>query len=60
MAAAETEKMFGPLRERISDAVRKLEEQIALGESEGAGDEELAKAREALKAGQLVAGTEET
>lgn len=48
--------MFGPLRNRISDAVQKLEEQIAISESDGAAsEEELKKAKEALKAGQKVA-----
>lgn len=51
-ALEETKSVFGPLRTRIADAVAKLEEQIALGESEDAPAEELSKAKEALKQGQ--------
>lgn len=52
--------MFEPLRKRIADAVEKLEEQIAISESDGTGsEEELAKAKEALKAGQKVAEEED-
>lgn len=59
-AAEETKNVFGPLRSRISDAVSKLEEQIAIGESSGdAGAEaELVKAREVLKQGQDALKTE--
>lgn len=56
---AETEKVFKPLRQRISAAVEKLEEQIALSESEGASGEELDKAKAALEAGQKVADKED-
>jgi tubulin-specific chaperone A len=55
---AETEAVFVPLRKRIAEAVAKLEEQIAISESEGADEAELAKARETLKVGQDVAGEE--
>lgn len=49
----ETKAVFGPLRTRITDAVQKLEEQIAISESEeGAPEEELTKARDALQQGQ--------
>lgn len=50
----ETKTVFGPLRNRITDAVAKLEEQIAIAESEGTegSAEELAKAKEMLKQGQ--------
>lgn len=44
--------MFGPLRKRIADAVAKLEEQIAIGDSESADAAELTKARDVLKEGQ--------
>lgn len=48
--------MFGPLKQRIADAVDKLEEQIAISESDGTGsEEELKKAKEALASGQKVA-----
>ena len=52
--------MFEPLRMRIADAVDKLEEQIAISESDETGsEEELKKANEALAAGQKVAGQEQ-
>lgn len=54
-AAEETKNVFGPLRNRITDAISKLEEQIAISESSGDdGDAaaELTKAREVLKQGQ--------
>jgi tubulin-specific chaperone A len=52
--------VFEPLRQRIADAVDKLEEQIAISESDGAGsEEELKKAKEALEAGQKVAKEEQ-
>lgn len=44
--------MFGPLRNRIADALAKLEEQIAIGDSESADAAELAKARDVFKQGQ--------
>ncbi len=51
--------MFEPLRRRIADAVEKLEEQIAIAESDGSGpEEELTKAKAALAAGQKVAEEE--
>lgn len=53
-AMEETKGVFGPLRNRITDAIAKLEEQMAIAESEGAESsaEELAKAKEMLKQGQ--------
>ncbi len=51
---AETQAVFGPLRQRIGEAVSKLEEQIALSESEGATDAALAKAREVLASGRAL------
>ncbi|KAI1178810.1 putative tubulin-specific chaperone Rbl2 [Nemania sp. FL0916] len=51
-AVEETRAVFAPLHERIAEAVRRLEEQTATAESEGAAEEELAKAREALKLGR--------
>ncbi|KAK3695017.1 tubulin binding cofactor A [Podospora appendiculata] len=54
-ALAETKNIFEPLHQRIADAVQKLEEQIAISESEGsASEEDLKKARDALAAGQKV------
>ncbi|KAJ4297127.1 tubulin folding cofactor A [Collariella sp. IMI 366227] len=58
-ALDETKAVFAPLKRRIADAVDKLEEQIAISESDGTGsEEELKKAREALESGQKV-GEEE-
>jgi tubulin-specific chaperone A len=52
--------VFGPLRKRIADAVEKLEEQIAISESDGTGsEEELKKAKEALASGQKLAAEEQ-
>lgn len=51
---AETQAVFGPLRQRIEEAVSKLEEQIALSESEGAEGASLEKAREVLGSGRAV------
>jgi tubulin-specific chaperone A len=50
---AETEAVFEHLRERIQLAVQKLEEQIAISESDGnATEEDLNKAKEMLQEGQ--------
>ncbi|TVY83638.1 Tubulin-specific chaperone A [Lachnellula suecica] len=46
-AIEETRAVFPPLRQRIADAVQKLEDQVEAG---GATDEEAAKAKEAIKA----------
>ena len=47
--------MFGPLYERISESIQRLEEQIAAAESEGASPaDEIAKAKEALELGKSV------
>jgi len=55
-ALEETKTVFGPLLERITETVHKLEEQIAISESEGAASEEdLKKAKEALAAGKKLA-----
>ncbi|KAL2022661.1 hypothetical protein VTK56DRAFT_4742 [Thermocarpiscus australiensis] len=55
-ALEETKAVFGPLKRRIADAVQKLEEQIAISESDGTGSaEELKKAREALESGRKLA-----
>lgn len=52
--------MFGPLRRRIADAVDKLEEQIAIAESDGTGsEEELKSAKETLESGQELSVEEE-
>ncbi|KAL2184268.1 tubulin binding cofactor A [Thermothelomyces heterothallicus CBS 203.75] len=60
-ALEETKAVFGPLRKRIADAVQKLEEQIAISESDSTGsEEELKKAKDALEAGQKVAQATES
>ncbi|KAH8165185.1 hypothetical protein CIB48_g3045 [Xylaria polymorpha] len=51
-AVEETRAVFAPLRERIVEAVRRLEEQIATAEAESAPADEITKANEALKLGQ--------
>ncbi|KAK4116455.1 tubulin binding cofactor A [Canariomyces notabilis] len=54
-ALEETKAVFGPLQQRIADAVQKLEEQLAISESDGtASEEELKKAREAIESGQKL------
>lgn len=58
-AMEQTISVFEPLKNRIKEAVAKLEEQIAFSESEeGTPAEELTKAKEALKQGQDVLKTE--
>lgn len=47
-AAEETKAVFGPLKQRIAEAVQRLEEQIASAEGESAAAEELTKAKEVL------------
>ncbi|KAK3498437.1 tubulin binding cofactor A [Neurospora crassa] len=57
-ALEETKAVFGPLIDRIAGAVQKLEEQIAISESEGsASEEDLKKAKEALENGKKVTET---
>jgi tubulin-specific chaperone A len=51
-AVEQTKAVFGPLRRRIEDSVTRLEEQIAIGEENGAPEGELEAAREVLKEGQ--------
>ena len=54
-ALEETKTVFGPLLNRITEAVQKLEEQIAIAESEGnASEDDLKKAKEALETGQKL------
>ncbi|RYP34612.1 hypothetical protein DL767_004172 [Monosporascus sp. MG133] len=53
-AIEETKTMFLPLSEKIGEAVRRLEEQIATAESEGGSADEMAKAKEALESGRAV------
>jgi tubulin-specific chaperone A len=50
---AETQNIFGPLRQRISDAVQRLEEQLAQSESGGSSTpEELKEAKDVLESGK--------
>ncbi|KAL1839155.1 hypothetical protein VTJ49DRAFT_1811 [Mycothermus thermophilus] len=59
-ALDETKAVFEPLRRKIADAVDKLEEQIAIVESEGNGsEEELKKAKEAVETGKKIAEQED-
>lgn len=55
-ALEETKTVLEPLKKRTADAVSKLEEQIAIGDSEGADAAELTKARDVLKEGQDALG----
>ncbi|KAH6634352.1 tubulin binding cofactor A [Chaetomium sp. MPI-SDFR-AT-0129] len=59
-ALEETKAVFEPLKKRITEAVEKLEEQIAITESDGNGsEEELKKAKEALGTGQKATEIQE-
>ncbi|KAI3342630.1 tubulin binding cofactor A [Ustulina deusta] len=51
-AVEETRAVFAPLRERIVEALQRLEEQIATAESEGAAADEITKANGALRLGR--------
>ncbi|KAI2473660.1 tubulin binding cofactor A [Annulohypoxylon bovei var. microspora] len=53
-ARDETKAVFGPLNERIAEALQRLEEQIATAESEEKSPEEIKKAKEALELGKSV------
>ncbi|KAK2073603.1 hypothetical protein P8C59_007874 [Phyllachora maydis] len=58
-ALDETKAVFGPLRQRIASAVQKLEEQMAISESDGgAAAGELKEAKEALEEGQRAVASE--
>ncbi|EKD20649.1 uncharacterized protein L3040_006373 [Drepanopeziza brunnea f. sp. 'multigermtubi'] len=48
-AIEETKAVFPPLRERISDALKKLEDQVETAQSSGASEEEIVKAKEVIK-----------
>jgi tubulin-specific chaperone A len=47
-ALEETKKVFPPLRQRIADAVAKLEDQIEVGEENAAPAEEISKAKDTV------------
>ena len=51
-AIEQTKAVFAHLRQRIEDAVTRLEEQIAIGEENGAPEGELEAARGTLQEGQ--------
>ncbi|RYP19229.1 hypothetical protein DL765_003430 [Monosporascus sp. GIB2] len=53
-ALEETKTVFLPLNEKIGEAVRRLEEQMATAESDGGSADEMAKAKEALELGRAV------
>ncbi|KAK6581868.1 hypothetical protein PZA11_005565 [Diplocarpon coronariae] len=57
-AIEETRAVFPPLRERISDALKKLEDQLEAGKSTGASEEELTKAKEVIKGTKKAAETD--
>ncbi|KAG4414746.1 hypothetical protein IFR04_012133 [Cadophora malorum] len=47
-AIQETKNVFPPLRERIKDALQKLEDQVEEGQSNGASEEEISKAKDII------------
>jgi len=48
-AIEETKAVFPPLRQRITDALAKLEDQLEAGQAGGANEEEVKKAQEVIK-----------
>lgn len=54
-AIQETKNVFPPLRERIKDALQKLEDQVEEGQSNGASEEEITKAKEVIKSAKEAA-----
>lgn len=48
-AIEETKAVFPPLRQRIKDALAKLEDQLEAGQASGASEEEIKKAQEVIK-----------
>merc|ERR1712000_624505 len=48
-AIQETKNVFPPLRERIKDALQKLEDQVEEGQSNRASEEEISKAKDIIK-----------
>ncbi|PMD15982.1 putative tubulin-specific chaperone Rbl2 [Hyaloscypha hepaticicola] len=47
-AIEETKAVFPPLRQRITDALAKLEDQLEAGKASGASEEEIKKAQEVI------------
>ena len=56
MAVDQTKAVFEPLKQRIAEAVTKLQEQIAVGQEEGASAEEIDQAKVVLSQAQAVKG----
>ncbi|CZT47873.1 related to beta-tubulin binding protein [Rhynchosporium secalis] len=48
-AIQETKNVFPPLRQRIKDALQKLEDQVEDGQSNGAVESEITKAKEVIQ-----------
>ncbi|KAH7364787.1 tubulin binding cofactor A [Rhexocercosporidium sp. MPI-PUGE-AT-0058] len=56
-AIQETKNVFPPLRERIKDALQKLEDQVEDGESNGADEGEITKAKEVIESAKQASRT---
>lgn len=57
-AIEETRKVFPPLRQRISDSVQKLEDQLESGMETGSASEgEVAKAKETIQSAKKMLDT---
>jgi hypothetical protein len=56
-AIEETKAVFPPLRQRITDALQKLEDQLEATESNGASADEVTKAKEVIAQAKKI-GTE--
>lgn len=54
-AIEETKAVFPPLRQRIADALQKLEDQVESAQQGGASEEEIAKAKEAIEQAKKAA-----
>lgn len=54
-AIEETRAVFPSLRQRIADALQKLEDQLEVGQEKGATDEEIEKAKEVIAEAKAVA-----
>jgi tubulin-specific chaperone A len=57
-AIEETKAIFTPLRQRISNALQKLEDHVKSAEQGGASDEEIAKAKEVVEQAKKAAKSE--
>lgn len=56
MAVEQTKAVFEPLKKRIAEAVAKLQEQIIVGQEEGAPEGEIDQAKVVLSQAQAVNG----